>query len=56
MVDSRSVVDAQINYTIPKWKSLIKIGGANIAGKEYYSVPGVGKIGSQYYISWTLNP
>ena len=56
MVDARSVVDAQVNYTIPKWKSVIKLGGANIGGKEYYSAPGVGKIGSQYYISWTLNP
>jgi outer membrane receptor protein involved in Fe transport len=56
MVDSRSVVDAQINYSIPKWKSLFKIGGANIGGKEYYSVPGTGKIGSQYFVSWTINP
>jgi hypothetical protein len=56
MIDSRSVVDAQINYTIPKWKSIFKIGGANIGGKEYYSVPGVGKIGSQYFVSWTINP
>ncbi|MHB1148576.1 MAG: TonB-dependent receptor [Lutibacter sp.] len=56
MVDARSVVDAQINYTIPKWKSVFKIGGANIGGKEYYSAPGVGKIGSQYFVSWTINP
>jgi len=56
MVDSRSVVDAQINYSIPKWKSIFKIGGANIGGKEYFSVPGTGKIGSQYFVSWTINP
>lgn len=56
MIDARSVVDAQINYTIPKWKSTFKIGGANIGGKEYYSAPGVGKIGSQYFVSWTVNP
>ncbi|MFA5299785.1 MAG: TonB-dependent receptor [Lutibacter sp.] len=56
MVDARTVVDAQINYTIPKWKSLFKIGGANIGGKEYYSAPGVGKTGSQYFVSWTINP
>ncbi|MHB1106930.1 MAG: TonB-dependent receptor [Lutibacter sp.] len=56
MVDSRSVVDAQINYSIPKWKSMFKIGGANIGGKEYFSVPGTGKIGSQYFVSWTINP
>ncbi|MDF1516979.1 MAG: TonB-dependent receptor [Lutibacter sp.] len=56
MVDSRSVVDAQINYSIPKWKSIFKVGGANIGGKEYFSVPGTGKIGSQYFVSWTINP
>lgn len=56
IVDARSVVDAQINYSIPKWKSLFKVGGANIGGKEYYSAPGVGKIGSQYFVSWTINP
>ncbi len=56
VVDARSVVDAQVNYTVPSWKSTFKIGGANIGGKEYFSAPGVGKIGSQYYFSWTINP
>ena len=56
MVDARTVVDAQVNYTVHKWKSLFKIGGANLGGKEYYSAPGVGKIGSQYFVSWTINP
>lgn len=55
-VDARSVIDAQVNYTVPKIKSTFKIGGANLGGKEYFSAPGVGKIGSQYYISWTVNP
>lgn len=56
MIDARTVVDAQVNYTVDKWKSTFKIGGANIGGKEYYSAPGVGKIGSQYFVSWTINP
>ena len=55
-IDARHVVDAQVNYTISKLKSVIKIGGANLGGKEYYSAPGVGKIGSQFYASWTINP
>jgi outer membrane receptor protein involved in Fe transport len=55
-IDARNVVDAQVNYTVPSIKSTFKIGGANIGGKEYYSAPGVGKIGSQYYVSWTINP
>jgi outer membrane receptor protein involved in Fe transport len=56
IVAPRNVVDAQINYTISSIKSVFKIGGANIAGKEYVSAPGVGSVGSQYYVSWTINP
>ncbi|WP_435414142.1 TonB-dependent receptor [Polaribacter aestuariivivens] len=54
-VDARTVIDAQINYTIPSLKSVIKLGGANLTGQEYFSAPGVGAIGSQYYLSWTIN-
>ena len=54
-IEARTVLDAQINYRIPSWKSTFKLGGANLTGKEYLSAPGVGAIGSQYYISWTIN-
>ncbi len=54
-IDSRTVIDAQVNYRIPSWKSVIKLGGANLTGQEYLSAPGVGAIGSQYYLSWTIN-
>ncbi|WP_111706892.1 TonB-dependent receptor domain-containing protein [Lutibacter citreus] len=55
IIDARTVVDAQVNYTIPTWKSTFKIGAANLGGKEYFSAPGNGKIGSQYFASWTFN-
>ena len=55
LIDSRTVLDAQVNYTIPKLKSVVKLGGANLTGQEYFSAPGVGAIGSQYYLSWTIN-
>lgn len=55
MVAARSVLDAQINYSLPSLKSVIKLGGANLGGKEYFSAPGIGAIGSQYYLSWTIN-
>jgi iron complex outermembrane receptor protein len=54
-VDARTVLDAQINYTVPAWKSVFKLGGANLTGEEYFSAPGVGAVGSQYYVSWTIN-
>ena len=56
IIDARTVVDAQINYTVSKIKSTFKIGGANIGGKEYMVAPGNGSIGAQYYASWTINP
>lgn len=56
IVESSSVVDAQINYSVPKWKTMFKIGGSNLGGKEYVSAPGVGSIGSLYYFNLTINP
>lgn len=55
-IKSATVVDAQINYGIPKLKSVVKLGAANIGGKEYYQVIGAGLIGQQYFVSWTINP
>lgn len=54
-IDARTVVDAQMNYKVPSIKSVFKIGGTNLTGQEYLSAPGVGAIGSQFYISWTIN-
>ena len=48
-------VDAQINYTIPSLKSVIKVGGTNLGGKEYFTAFGTGNIGSMYYASITIN-
>lgn len=56
MVPENVVFDAQINYSIPFLKSVVKVGGANIGGKDYIQVPGAGSIGQQYYASWTINP
>ena len=54
-VPATHVIDAQINFTLTKLKSTIKIGGANIGSQEYYTAFGSGFIGQQYYISWTAN-
>ncbi len=55
-VPENYVYDAQINTAIPVLKSIIKLGGTNLFGKDYIQVPGAGMIGKQYYISWTINP
>ena len=54
-IEDRTVLDAQVNYSIPSIKSIFKVGGSNLTGQEYLSAPGVGAVGSQYYISWTIN-
>lgn len=54
-VEERTVLDAQVNYSVPSIKSVFKVGGSNLTGKEYLSAPGVGAVGAQYYISWTIN-
>ena len=55
-IPSFSVLDAQINYSIPSMKSVFKVGGSNLLGDEYYTAIGTGYIGSIYYVSWTINP
>jgi len=56
IVPSATVIDAQINYNVPKLKSTLKIGAANLGGKEYFQVLGAGLIGQQIFASWTINP
>ena len=54
-IPSFSVLDAQVNYAVPSIKSVFKVGASNILGDEYFSAVGTGFIGSQYYLSWTIN-
>lgn len=50
-----NVLDAQVNYSIPSIKSTIKIGATNLLADEYFTAFGTGFIGSQYYVSLTIN-
>ncbi|HLN95486.1 MAG TPA: TonB-dependent receptor, partial [Flavobacterium sp.] len=56
MVPENTVFDAQINYSIPSIKSLLKIGGSNIFGGDYIQVIGAGQVGRILYASLTINP
>ncbi len=56
MVESITVMDAQINYTVPQMKSTFKIGATNLFGKDYIQVIGAGAIGQQMFVSWVINP
>jgi outer membrane receptor for ferrienterochelin and colicin len=54
VMPARTVVDAQLNYSITSIKSIFKVGGTNLGGKEFQSAVGGPFIGSQYYVSWTI--
>ena len=54
-VPSYNVVDAQVNYRIPKWNWNFKVGASNLLNQEYFTVFGSGFIGAQYFVSLTIN-
>lgn len=56
MIDEATVIDAQISYSLPKLKSIIKLGATNLGGTEYTQVLGAGAIGSQYFASLVIKP
>jgi outer membrane receptor protein involved in Fe transport len=55
MVPENTVLDAQINYAIPKLKTVLKLGAANLFGEDYIQVVGAGQIGQQWFASITIN-
>jgi len=55
-VPAFNVLDAQLNFRAPKFlKSTFKVGATNLLADEYFTAFGTGFIGSQYYVSWTIN-
>jgi outer membrane receptor protein involved in Fe transport len=55
VIPERTVVDAQVNFSVPEIKSLFKFGASNLGGTEYQSAVGAPFIGSQYFFSWVIN-
>ncbi len=49
------VLDAQVSYKIPSIKTIFKLGGTNLAGKDYRTNLGGPFIGQQYYLSLTFD-
>lgn len=54
-VPAFSTLDAQLSYKLPSYRSIIKIGGTNIANKYYITAYGNPAIGALYYISFGYN-
>ena len=56
MIPAMWTFDAAMNFDVPELNSKVKIGAVNFTGKDYMMFPGSGMIGSQYYVTFTLNP
>jgi outer membrane receptor protein involved in Fe transport len=54
-VKAYTTLDAQVNYKLPKIKSMIKLGGTNITNKYYQTAFGNPSIGGMYYASFAYN-
>ncbi len=54
-IPSYTILNAQINYSIPALKAKLKVGANNITGQEYFTAIGSGFIGSQYYVGLSIN-
>jgi hypothetical protein len=54
-VPAYTTLDAQVNYKLPKIKSMIKIGGTNITNHYYRTGFGNPYIGGMYYVSFGYN-
>ena len=54
-ISSYSTLDAQVTYRIPKVKSSIKAGGANLFNHRYIQYAGGPTIGGLYYVAITVD-
>jgi len=54
-VPAYGTLDAQVSYKVPSIKTIVKLGGTNIAGKDYRTNLGGPFVGQQYYISLTFD-
>jgi iron complex outermembrane recepter protein len=56
MLPSWSTIDAQVSYRLPAIKSMLKVGGTNLANTYYSQGYGLAQIGGLYYVGLTFNP
>ncbi|WP_460915994.1 TonB-dependent receptor domain-containing protein [Spirosoma areae] len=55
IVPAISNFDAQVNYKVQRFKSIVKVGATNLFGKPYFQAYGSAYVGSTYYISLTFD-
>ena len=55
IVPAFGTLDAQVSYKVPSIKTIIKLGGTNLAGNDYRTNFGGPFVGQQYYLSLTFD-
>jgi outer membrane receptor protein involved in Fe transport len=48
-------VDAQVNYKLPKTRSVLKVGANNLLNQYFVNAPGNSIVGGLYYVSFAYN-
>lgn len=54
-IDSYGLLNAQINYHVPKWNATLKLGASNALNNKVYQVYGGPQIGRIAYLSFTYD-
>ncbi|MDB5227045.1 MAG: rane protein [Bacteroidota bacterium] len=54
-IAAQGSLDAQINYSIPKIQSVIKLSGTNILAKSYRTNYGSPYIGTTFFVTWVFD-
>ncbi len=56
LIESNTVIDAKLSYKLPYLNAAtLEVGGNNIGGDNYVSLPGAGLIGTTYYAGLKLD-
>ncbi|MGY6562089.1 MAG: carboxypeptidase-like regulatory domain-containing protein [Luteibaculaceae bacterium] len=54
-IPTYDMVDAQINFTIPSWKTVIKMGASNVLNNQVFTVYGGPRVGRLAYIQAVMS-
>jgi hypothetical protein len=55
LVQEFNVVDASVNFKVPKSKSMVKVGANNLLNSYYRTGVGNPSVGGLYYVSFAFN-
>ncbi len=45
-----------VSYKIPKWRSMVRLGGQNVLNNRHIEVPGGPTLGALYYVQFVYDP